>query len=930
MHQSSFNIVNKFRDIVDKHFNNTLLKILDVGSYGVNGTYKEIFSDKNKYLYTGLDLAPGPNVDFVPKDPYSWNELEPGSFDVIISGQTFEHIEFPWLIMEEMENKIKPNGLICLIAPSRGPEHKYPLDCWRYYPDGFCALAKWVGLKVLDVKTVWGSSGFSDGSDQWGDTFAIMHKDVVKTSEKKIKHTRKPINNTINRNNPLISSKKDFYYAFERNEIIEAIIKNRITAKKVLEIGCATGATGKKLINSTCVDYYVGIELSEQAAKIASQHLDKVIVADIEKTDLIKEYGLKKDEFDLLLALDVLEHLNNPWDALATLTDLIKTDGHVIASIPNVQNIAVVSNLLKGKWKYEDAGILDATHLRFFTLGEIEKMFVGAGLCIEKSEYILNPRIDTSKLKEKGNNFNHENFTITNLTKDEILKLFTYQYLIIAKKGFRYEAKKDSTTSTGISPATAFDAAKFKKGLVSIVILTFNQIEYTKECIDSIIKHTPESHEIIFIDNGSTDGTVEWIKDLTKKNKKYKLIDNGKNLGFARGSNQGITASSGEYILLLNNDVVVTENWLSGMLECLNRAPDIGFVGPMSNYVSGPQKVINANFDKTDKLQDYASAFRNKNRNRQIQIRRIVGFCMLMKRSLAGEIGLLDESFGSGNFEDDDYCLRAALAGCRNLIAGDVFIHHYGSKSFSGNNIDYKSAMEKNKKIFLDKWNSIDPNSEEGKKVIILNTLEKANELVQKWQIDKAVSTYVELIKLSSEKKFYYTIIEILINANRFEEAIKYLNSLPETDDQAKKSELIGYCKEGLGLYNEAEEYADKAIALNNSAFALNLKGMILFRKGQNDEAEKFFIKAIEIDKRFGEPYSNLGVLRWTAGKKPEALDLFEKAFIISPIAGEIATNYHDAIINQTALKRAKEMILDALALYPNNVKLKSVFKDIL
>lgn len=84
-----------------------MVSILDVGSYGVNGTYKEIFSDENMFNYTGLDLQPGLNVDYVPKDHYAYMELEDEHYDVIISGQELEHIEFSWIIINEMKKKMK-------------------------------------------------------------------------------------------------------------------------------------------------------------------------------------------------------------------------------------------------------------------------------------------------------------------------------------------------------------------------------------------------------------------------------------------------------------------------------------------------------------------------------------------------------------------------------------------------------------------------------------------------------------------------------------------------------------------------------------------------------------------------------------------------------------------------------------------------------
>jgi GT2 family glycosyltransferase len=237
-------------------------------------------------------------------------------------------------------------------------------------------------------------------------------------------------------------------------------------------------------------------------------------------------------------------------------------------------------------------------------------------------------------------------------------------------------------------------------GLTSIIILTWNQLEYTKACLESIRAHTDDSYEIIFVDNGSSDGTVNWLVKQTMQDPKCRLIENGSNVGFSKGCNQGIKTASGDCIVLLNNDVVVTEGWLSGMMECLQSAPDIGIVGPMTNYISGPQKVPAVGYSSIEELAEYAQAFRLKNRHRRIHSRRVVGFCMLFKRQLIEEVGLLDESFVSGNFEDDDFCLRASLEGYRNTIAGDVFIHHFGNRTFIGNKIDYRSSLSGNIKVF--------------------------------------------------------------------------------------------------------------------------------------------------------------------------------------------------------------------------------------
>ena len=126
--------------------------ILDVGSYNVNGSYKELFEEE-RFSYIGLDMEQGPNVDIVPASTYEWKEIEDDTYDVVISGQAFEHIEFFWLTMTEIARVTKKNGLICIIAPNGFEEHRYPVDCWRFHTDGMIALTRYCKLKLIHAHT---------------------------------------------------------------------------------------------------------------------------------------------------------------------------------------------------------------------------------------------------------------------------------------------------------------------------------------------------------------------------------------------------------------------------------------------------------------------------------------------------------------------------------------------------------------------------------------------------------------------------------------------------------------------------------------------------------------------------------------------------------------------------------------------------------
>jgi SAM-dependent methyltransferase len=124
------------------------MRVLDVGSYDVNGSYKQFFP-ADRFEYIGMDMVPGPNVDIALENPYIWDCFETDSFDVIISGQTFEHNEFFWVTLTEMARVLKPQGLLCIIAPNQVHEHRYPVDCYRFYTDGMVSLARYVRFEVL-------------------------------------------------------------------------------------------------------------------------------------------------------------------------------------------------------------------------------------------------------------------------------------------------------------------------------------------------------------------------------------------------------------------------------------------------------------------------------------------------------------------------------------------------------------------------------------------------------------------------------------------------------------------------------------------------------------------------------------------------------------------------------------------------------------
>ena len=168
------------------------------------------------------------------------------------------------------------------------------------------------------------------------------------------------------------------YYLLERPDVAKLV---PYECKNILEIGCGFGTLGRALVErqDCCID---GVEINPAAEPYLKGIYRKYWISDIERLQIDQE-----QKYDCILLPDVLEHLVNPWLTLKSLKSLLTVDGVVIASIPNVRNLGVIHRLLfKGRWEYEESGLLDRGHLRFFTRAEIIQLFKESGFEIETWE----------------------------------------------------------------------------------------------------------------------------------------------------------------------------------------------------------------------------------------------------------------------------------------------------------------------------------------------------------------------------------------------------------------------------------------------------------------------------------------------------------------------------------------------------------------
>ncbi len=237
--------------------------------------------------------------------------------------------------------------------------------------------------------------------------------------------------------------------------------------------------------------------------------------------------------------------------------------------------------------------------------------------------------------------------------------------------------------------------------VISIIIPAFNAIEYTKECIEKVyLVGSKYPFEVIVVDNASSDETQAEMKKERLVRKDFSYCRMEENLGFAGGVNFGMQRAKGQYVVILNNDTLPTSGWLDDMVEAFECDQTIGIVSPVTNYVGeGPQLEPAAKDIEPHDINTFGAEL--KGRGIYYEPGRLVFFCVMIRRSVIDQIGLLDEGYIKGNFEDDDYCLRTILSGYKLAIAKSAFVFHHGSITFIKNKIVHSDHMELNRKRFF-------------------------------------------------------------------------------------------------------------------------------------------------------------------------------------------------------------------------------------
>ncbi|MBX9677299.1 MAG: glycosyltransferase [Gemmataceae bacterium] len=229
-------------------------------------------------------------------------------------------------------------------------------------------------------------------------------------------------------------------------------------------------------------------------------------------------------------------------------------------------------------------------------------------------------------------------------------------------------------------------------------------LEYTKLCVASLLKHTRAPFELIFIDIGSLDGTAEFLAGIAMGHPQMKveIVRTPTDMGIKEAVREAIYKIRGEYVVLLNNDTIVTNGWLNQLIGLADVSAAMGMVGPMSNYAAPPQlvdeipyRVNSIRMEKRkggegaaaiDTVGAFALEFREKNKGNWLQTERLGGFCLLIKREVLRRLdnqGGLDKWTDLSLFDTDILSAKAREAGFNLGVCRDLFVHHFGTRTFA-------------------------------------------------------------------------------------------------------------------------------------------------------------------------------------------------------------------------------------------------------
>jgi GT2 family glycosyltransferase len=453
---------------------------------------------------------------------------------------------------------------------------------------------------------------------------------------------------------------------------------------------------------------------------------------------------------------------------------------------------------------------------------------------------------------------------------------------------------------------------------ISVVIPCHNGVDDTLACLRSLEAQEDVELEALVVDNGSTDATGRLAAEMDG----VRVLRQPRNLGFAGGVNRGVLAARHPLIVILNNDTVLPPSALRRLVAALSTDARIGLAAPVSDRVKGEARIAVGDLGATEEgRREIELALAEQCGGIVQDVASLSGLCLAARRETLERIGLFDDAFGLGNFEDDDLCRRARLHGYRLVIARDSFVHHRAHRTFSALGIDYAAQLRNNDAVFTAKWRDDAAHAAEravraGDLPAAATRAARALEHYPRWpeghlllaraaaargdhaEAAEHARAFVELCKNSTEGRLLLA-FELLLAGDERRGLLELRTAFATcffTPDAAADAlgRLARHNLERRQLA-AAKDAVESALAERPDDGTLhNLLGAILLEGGALEQARAAFLEG----ERRGDPHAtaNLGVCLWRLGEPAAALQTLARAAAAQPASAYARQNLAAAV----------------------------------
>ncbi|GAB3265686.1 glycosyltransferase [Chitinimonas naiadis] len=469
------------------------------------------------------------------------------------------------------------------------------------------------------------------------------------------------------------------YHDGRRPDLVEMFSNE---PRLLLDIGCSAGGTGLAFKQKYPNAKAWGIELNQAAATKAATRLDKVLCGKFEDFDLVAE-GIEPGTLDAVIIADVLEHMYNPWDVLMKLKPLLSPRGQIVTSIPNTRNAGLMEDLARGYWRYDAWGLLDITHIRFFTFKEIKRFFHETGYHITKAVNGIDPRlkslydvfapkvpcdIDCGKMVLKG------------VTLEELGELCSLQFYTVAELG-----SEALTDYNPVAPAAIQPAETYKQFLHTHLLTSVEVGHYEKRIVEWGVQ--PKVHAVVVASGEALAGLAASVQSLA--NQLYYhvhftiLAPMQAPDGFASNERMTWRAYDGHPNNAINEILTGSDaEWVT-VLQAGDELVPHALLYAMEAAYSHPEwRVIYTDEDRRDEAGNYGSPYFKPDfcPDYYQSIPYIGDFFLVRRDFFAGLGGFAPEALGASNF---DLLLRAQEAGGQGVFGhiADVLYHRSEKRS---------------------------------------------------------------------------------------------------------------------------------------------------------------------------------------------------------------------------------------------------------